>query len=494
MKKSLTVNSAWLMFIMLFFLTIITMLFVVEFRFLKGIMNDYEETIRQVAVNKTSFFLNNLRGVTEGAARKLNGRPDRNAALKELPLFDHRITGAYILDATGRVVARTGIPPGDLPLEKFRSQPPRQGSRVLGVHAGDGAQTVVTVVTPLGKEWLALDFSIMDFQQELSQEFLGNTCKVAVFAGGKNPVVWPFERELLDQFSGREEKFYAGQLTYDVSSVTVGDPPWQLYFFLRENNFDTYRIITIMLLLFALYCCLYQFLVELWGVNSARTYFENIDFNIFNHVHEGVIISNNAGRVLFANQAAHEIFSAKGPLKGAKLREILGHIGDAPGEKNRYGTLTLKTADRLLEAIHSPIVKKGKVLGALTVIGAGGREEETCGRVLSRLMEVLPQGAVYVDRNHRVVQANLMARCYLGNLETGISIDAVDPELAGFIYRNMGSRSVKRVHLNSRQLDGEVIFVYDEEGIYAGTLVLLEASGQEVYPASTPEQAGAKTG
>ncbi len=492
MKKPLTVNSAWLMFIMLFFLSIITMLFVVEFRFLKGIMNDYEETIRQVAINKTSFFLNNLQGIAEGAAQKVDGHSDRNAALKELPLFDHRITGAYILDASGRVKNRTGSLTGDLPLHKSRL--PRQGSLILGVHTGNNGQMVVTVVTPLEKDWLALDFSIMEFQQELTQEFLDNTCKVAVFAGKETPVVWPFERELLDQFSGREEKFYAGQLTYDVSSVTVGDPPWQLYFFLRENNFDAYRIITIMLLLFALYCCLYQFLVELWGVNSARTYFENIDFNIFNHVHEGVIISNNAGRILFANQAAHDIFSARGPLKGAKLREILGHIGDTPGEKNRYGTLTLKTADRLLEAIHSPIVKKGKVLGAVTVIGTGGREEETCGRVLCRLMEALPQGAIYVDRNHRVIQANLMARCYLGSMETGISIDAVDPELAGFIYRNMGSRSVKRVHLNSRNLNGEVIFVYDDEGIYAGTLVLLEAPGQEVYPASTPEQAGAKTG
>ncbi|MGB9804828.1 PAS domain-containing protein [Desulfofundulus sp.] len=492
MKKSLTVNSAWLMLIMLFFLTAITMLFIVEFRFLKGIMNDYEETIRQVAVNKTNFFLNDLRGVTEGAARKLNSQPDRNAALKELPLFDHRISGACILDATGRVVARTGISPGDLPLEKFRSQPPRQGSRILGVHAGDGAQTVVTVVTPLGKEWLALDFSIEDFQQELTQEFLGKTCKVAVFAGGNTPVVWPFERELLDHFSGREEKFYASQQIYDVSTLATGDPPWQLYFFMRENNFDTYRIITIMLLLFALYCCLYQFLVELWGVNSARTYFENIDFNIFNHVHEGVIISNNAGRVLFANQAAHEIFSAKGPLKGAKFKDILGHIGDVQDARDRYGTLILKTADRLLEAIHSPIVKKGKVLGALTVIGTGGREEQTYSRVLSRLMEVLPQGAVYVDHNHRVVHANLMARCYLGSLETGLSIDAVDPELAGFIYRNMGSRSVKSVHLHSRNLDGKVIFIYDDEGVYTGTLVLLEAPEKGGNTVPIPEGAGAR--
>ncbi|HHW42742.1 MAG TPA: PAS domain-containing protein [Desulfotomaculum sp.] len=473
MKKSITANSAWLMFIMLFFLSIITMLFIVEFRFLKDIMNDYEETIRQVAVNKTGLFLNDLQGVGEGAARKLAGRSDREAALQELPLYDHRITGAYILDAAGRVAARTDTPPADL----LQRLPSPRGSRVLGVHAASDGRMVVTVIVPLGEEWLAVDFGLADFQQELAQEFLGDTCKVAVFDPRKTAVVWPFNRESLDSFSGREERFFSGERQYDVSTTTVGDPPWQIYFFLRSNNFDTYRIITIMLLLFALYCCLYQFLVELWGVNSARTYFENIDFTIFNHVHDGVIISNTAGRIIFANRAAHDIFSARGPLKDARLKEILGHIGDGLNQLNHYGTLTLKTADRLLQAVHSPIVKKGKVLGALTVIGTGGREEETGGLVLSRLMEALSQGVVYVDRNHRVVNANLMARCYLGNLEPGMSMDAVDPELAGFIYRNMGARSVKRVHLNSRHLDGEVIFIYDHEGVHAGTLVLLDAPG-----------------
>ncbi|CEP68527.1 PAS domain [Moorella glycerini] len=488
MKKNLTANSAGLMFIVIFFLSTITMLFIIEFRFLKDIITDYEESIRQVAVNKTNLFLNDLLAVTEGAARKLAGQNKKEDGLKELAFFDHRITGAYILEAGGRVVGQTAdTPPGDLPLDREWEKMPHQGSQVLGVHANNGVQMVVTVITPLGKEWLAIDYSIADFQQELSQEFLGNTCKVAVFDNHNYPVMWPFEREALEQFTGREEIFFTNHLQYDVSSQEVGQPPWKLYFFLRANYFDTYRIITIMFLLFALYCSLYQFLVELWGVNSANSYFENIDFTIFNYVNEGVIISNNAGRVIFANKAAHDIFTAKGPLKGVKLQEILGHIGDVPGKQNKYGTLTLKTADRLLQAIHSPIIKKSKVLGALTVIGVNTREEETCSRVLSRLMEALSQGVVYVDRNHKVVQANLMARCYLGSLDTGMSIDAVDPELAGFIYRNMGSRSIQRVQLASRNLTCEVIFVYDEEGVYAGTLVLI--NGPE---GTGPKQDGAQ--
>lgn len=476
MKKSLKVNNAWLMFFAIFFLSAITIIFIAEFRFFKEIVTGYEESIRQVAANKTSFFLDDLRAVTERAAGKLQGQgQNRDAALKEVLTLDHRITGAYILDSRGRVM----VQPADAhPVEYLfpdwaREEMPLRETRVLGVHANNNAQTVVTVVTPLKNESLAVDYSITDFQQELTQEFLGNTCKVAVFDSQNYPVVWPFERKDLDKFTGREVKFFTSGFQYNVSSVKVGHTPWKLYFFLQENNFDTYRIITVMFLLFALYCCLYQLLVELWRVNSADSYFENIDFNILNYVNEGVIISNNAGRVIFANKPAHEIFPLKkGPLKGAKLEEILGHIGDARNEQDKYGTLTLKTADRLLQVIHSPIIKKGKVLGALTVVGVSSKVEEVCSMALSRLMEALPQGALYLDRNHKVVHASLMARYYLGILDLGVSIDAVDPELASFIYRNIGSRSVKAVRLSSRNLFCEIIFINDGD-IHAGTLVLI---------------------
>jgi len=477
MKKNLTTNNAWIMFIALFVLSIITILFITEFRYLKDIMIDYEGTIRQVAVNKTNLFLGDLQTSAESASRKLSAQnKNKDAALKEVFSIDHRITGAAILDTGGQVVSQATDGYSDYPplSGKAWEEKPKQGTSILGNHQGNGTQLVVTVVTPFGKEWLALDYSITDFQQQLTQEFIGNTYRVAVFDNHNHAVVWPFEHTLLNKFTGQEEKFFANQLQYNVSSLDVRETPWKLYFFMRDNNFDTYRIITIMFLLFALYCCLYQFIVELWGVNSANSYFENIDFTIFNYINEGVIISNNAGRVIFANKSAHEIFATKrGPLKGLKIKDFLGHIGDTRDEQNKYGTLTLKTADHLLQAIHSPIIKKGKVLGALTVVGENSNEEGTCGHALSRLMEVLPQGVVFVDRNHKVLQANLMARYYLGSLDTGMSIDAVDPELAGFIYRNMGSRSFKRVQLTSLNLIGEVVFVYDDDGVYAGTLVML---------------------
>ncbi|MEW6275850.1 MAG: PAS domain-containing protein [Bacillota bacterium] len=478
MKKSLEINSALFMFIALFFLSAMTLLFMLEFRFSRGIMTDYEESLRRAAVNKTNLFFNNLRAGAEGAARELSRRPeDRDAVLAKMFTFDSRITGAYILDSGGKILS--GVPDRRLEItEKWFLL--RRETSVLGVPGNGAGQMAVAVVTPLREEeWLALGYNITGFQQEILQEFPGDTCKVALFDQNNYPVIWPFSPEKLDQFTGREEKFHLDGMRYDVSAVKVGQPPWDLYFFLRENNFDTYRMITIMFLLFALYCCLYQFLVELWRVNSARSYFENIDFTIFDYLHEGVIISNNAGRIVFANQAAHEIFSERrAVLEGLPLKEILGYIENSGDEKSRYGTVTLKMSDRLLEAVHSPIVKKGKVLGALTVVGADGKEGKTCRSVLSKLIDALPLGVVHLDRNHKVVQANLMARWYLGSLETGMSIDEVDPELAGFIYRSMGSGSLKPVQLTSRDLPGEVVGVYTEDGTYAGALVLINGAPQ----------------
>ncbi len=496
MKKSSKANNAWLMFTMLLFLSIITVLFIAGFRFLKVVMNDYEESIRQVAINKTNIFLNDLQEVTDGVAKKVLSQKDEgNGSLKELLSFDHRITGIYILNNNGRIIHQA--PEGYtnnymFPKESWKKLP-HAGTQILGVHSDNNAQAVITVVTPLKNEWLAVDYTISDFQQKLSYEFLSSTFQVAIFDNHNYPIVWPFDRNLLDQFTGREKVFSANHLQYNIKTQQLDRLPWRLYFFQKDNNFDTFRVITIMFLLFALYWCLYQLLVELWRMNSARIYFENIDFTIFNHVNEGVIVSNNAGRVLFANRAAHEIFDSgpkRGSLKGTKLEELLGHIGDDQ-RQNKYGTMTLKTADRLWQVVHSPITRKSKVLGALTVIRTNSKEEENRGHALSQLINASPQGVVYVDKNHRVVQANLVANFLLGSLSPGMSIDAVDPELAGFIYQNIGSRSIKRVKLSSLNVTAEVSFIYDNDGVYAGTVVMLNGSAEfsdQAYLLDTPAE------
>jgi PAS domain-containing protein len=350
------------------------------------------------------------------------------------------------------------------------------GERVTisGVHNDPFSHLrIVSAVVVAKDATLVIDFRIEQYQKEIMQEFINENYKIAVFDGSDYPVYWPFDKEKLDGFKKGQSRFYDQRENYNVVVSSAGQTPWQLYFFFKENNFETFRTITILFLVFALYCCFYQLLVELLGVNSAKTYFENIDFAIFNQINEGVILTNNAGRVVFANNAAHEIFSdRKSSLLNIQLKEILGNIEDTPdgGEKPR--TLTVKMSDKFLETIHSPIVKKGKKLGSLTVIRLNVKEERTFRIALNKLMEIIPEGAVFVDKNHEVAAANLMAKCYLGNLDRGAGIDVVDPVLADFIYENIGSGPVKRMEISDGLLC-EIAPVYDDDGVYAGTLVLL---------------------
>lgn len=133
--------------------------------------------------------------------------------------------------------------------------------------------------------------------------------------------------------------------------------------------------------------------------------------------------------------------------------------------------------DKFLEAIHSPIIKKGKKLGSLTVIRVNAKEEKTIRAVLNKFIEIVPEGLIYADKNHEISMANLMARCYLGSLNKGDSIDVVDPDLAEAIYENIGAVSVKIIELQSYGLMCEIAPVYDDDGLYAGTLVVLFPSG-----------------
>jgi PAS domain-containing protein len=470
MARSAATRNAVFLFIAVFFLSAITVLFTMEFRFLKKIMTNYEESIRQIAINQTNYFLRDLEAVTERAARELARQDEKSAALDRLTMLDPRITGAWIIDDSGAVISGTSRET----LKPEKKWVPR-GTKtlILGVDKDQTGQMTVAAATPFRNNWLVLAYRAAGFQEEMTFNFLNTACKVAVFGPNNYPVVWPFEKEALSHFSHHEGRLLVDGVWHEVSSAKVGEPPWSLFFFFPENNLNIYRTLTIMFLLLALYCCLYQFLVELWRVNSALSYFENVDFAIFNYLNEGVIITNNAGRIVFANKAAHEIFSEKKKsLKGTPLKDILGHIGNAQSGAKTYGTLTFQISDRRFEAIHAPLVKKGKVLGAITVIGSGA-QEKTCFNVLSRLIETLPMAVIYIDRHHKVAQANLLARCYWGTLEPGLSIDGVDPELAGFIYRNIGSRTIKPVKLTSSNTTAEVVYVYDEEGNYSGALVLV---------------------
>lgn len=482
MKFFPELKSTVSMFIVVFFLSIIILLGVIEFGFLKNILVNYEDSIKQVAINKTSLLLNDIKSASENSAKWLESPDtDLNEAAKKISAYDHRITGVYILKPEGTPVKWTADGKEGSLRQIMAEVAAREKSdrkvTVSGVHVDPELQiNIVSAVIPLpGNDgYLAIDFRVDQYQREMMHEFNNRNYKIAVFDSENKPVFWPFEIERLVEFDKGHGRFYENSRLYNVIHSELGEQPWRMFFFFKENNFETFRTIAILFLVFALYCCLYQLLVELWGVNSVRTYFENIDFAIFNQINEGVIITNNSGKIIFANSTAHEIFSErKRSLMGVKLKEILGHVEGASEEKEKSQLFTLKMSDRLLEGIHSPIIKKGKKLGSLTVIRADVKEEKMFRSVLSRFIEIIPEGVLYVDKNHEVGLANLMARCYLGNLDKGTSIDVVDHGLAQLIYECIGSGSLKRMELGSYGLVCEISPVYDDDGIYAGTLVVL---------------------
>ncbi|HBV98362.1 MAG: histidine kinase [Peptococcaceae bacterium BICA1-7] len=468
-------------FIGVFFLSIIIVLGIVEFGFLKNILVNYEDNIKQVAINKTTLLLNDIKSISEKSVKSLEPQDHKfEASVKAISDYDHRITNVYLLDADGTTVKSLNERRENPHIRQIVIKSVRENSRevtISQVHIDPVLQTnIVSAVIPLTNNtvWLGIDFSVDQYQREMIHEFANRDYKIAVLDAEDNPVVWPFDSDQLNRFARDHKEFYSESQQYNVIHSDIGEPAWRMYFFFKENNFEQFRTITILFLVFALYCCLYQLLVELWGVNSVKTYFENIDFAILNQVNEGVIITNNSGRIVFANNTANEIFAQrKSTLVNIRLKEILGHLEDIHDEKEKAIMFTLKMPDKFLEAIHSPIIKKGKRLGSLTVIRVDIKEEKNFRIVLNKLVDIIPEGVVYVDKNHEISAANLMAKCYLGNLEKGTSIDVVDPRLAEFIYENIGSGTVKRLGLTLYGLSCEISPVYDDDGVYAGTLVVL---------------------
>lgn len=489
MKVLLEAKNILSMVVIVFLLSIITLFGIMQFRFFTGILDSYENDMQQVVVNKTTFFLNDLTAISENAAKRIvSQEQETRSILKLISTYDYRIVNVYLLDAKGNLHDALVNKPEDSENISWLGRPTQLS--VSPVHVDQATHlNIVSFGRPLhykdgSQGWLVLDFSIDQFQKEIMQEFAGENFKVALFDNQGHPIIWPFDQTKLADFRSQPTKFYDHQSQFDVRKNEVGTAKWQLYFFLKETHFETFRAIAVIILVFVLYICLYQLLVEFWGVNSAKTYFENIDFAIFNQINEGVILSNNAGRIIFANKAAQEIFvERKNSLRNVKLKEILGHIDENQHLIDKSKTFTLKVSDRLLEAIHSPIIKQRKKLGSLTVIRPNVKEEKTYRNVLSRLVETIPEGVVYVDKNFEVVAANLMAKLYLGNIETGTNIYSVDPGLAAEINNHIGSRSVIRTGLSNYDLPCEIAPVYDDDGVYAGTLVVLLTALHDNNPA-----------
>ncbi len=480
MKQSPPFKSIFPTFVTIFFISIFILFGIMEFRHTKNIISRYETGIMQIAVNKTNTFHEDLKTVTINIAKRVENKQSNQQLLNQFIFFDSRITNLYIVKADGTIQNTTSQYGQDQFIIELAKQTERLKSYevlVSGLHLDPSSRhEVITMIVPIKNKrtLLAVNFRLDQFQNEIIQDFMNQNYRVAVFDSSGNPVIWPFEKVKANVFDPQQETFYYDNKRYTIVASDAGDSLWRLYFFFETNNFELYRAITVLLLVFALYICLYELLVEFWGVNTAKTYFENIDFAIFNQIHEGVIIANNSGRIIFANEAAHHMFAdRKNTLRNIKLKELFGNTDDFQRENEGSTTLTLKFRDKLLKAIHSPIIKNNKILGSLTVIRTDVKEDNIYHQILDKLIDALPQGIIFVNKDHEISLANLMAKCYLKNLIPGTSIEVIDRKLAAFIYNNIDSRATKRLEL-SGGLTCEVTPVYDDDGIYTGTLVVIQ--------------------
>ncbi|MEW6171576.1 MAG: hypothetical protein AB1510_00700 [Bacillota bacterium] len=476
MPKFRRAKSILALFIVIFFLSLVTGFFIAEFRLAKMVISEYKNSLQQAALHKIQLFVSDVTAFTEHAARKLarNSGPTGNL-LKDIAHQDPRVAEAYLVGTDGYVIdsasGRKGYPyqlsqafEKALAGETFITGG-ETGRISIGAPVYDAAKQLRSV--------LIVDLTVNPFLQELTQEFLNENYKIAVLDSGNRPVVWPFDPEKLGGFTTYRDKLYdRNYLQYNVSTAGIDHTSWQIYFFLKDNNFDTYRVITIMFLLFVLYFCAYEFLVEFWKTSSINSYFEDVNFTIFNHLKEGVIICNKFNKIVFANEAVHGFFAGRtANLRGAALQDILGPASVvASGESKKT---ILKNSDQTLEIAYAPIFKAGKILGSLAVIGLGSDQEKVCVHVLAKLVEINADGLVFVDKNHQITLSNMMAGYYLGPLEKGRHISEVDPRLATAIYNNIGSRSLGRVELGLSGVTPEIAAVYDDHGLYAGTLVFL---------------------
>jgi sensor histidine kinase regulating citrate/malate metabolism len=470
-------------YVVIILLILITVFSIVEFRLVTKVMTEYNHSLQQAALSKAQIFTHDITSFAEGAARKLErGNHTTDEALQEIVGRDLRITAVYLVGTDGHVIDST-TGGANSPVQH---SPAFKRALVGETLVTGGENAKIRVGTPVRKtatqlqSVLLIDFKAGEFFWELTQLFAGENYKVALLDGGHHPVVWPFDPEKSKGFSAWQDKFHDHNLRYRVNTAGIKHSSWQICFFQKDNPFETYRVIIIMGLLFVLCFCiyeftLYKFMVDLWHTSSINAYFEDINFAVFNHLKEGIVICNQAGKIVFANEAAHRFFAnQKRTLKGIDFQEIFGPVPDTVHGENRK--TIFKSSGQLLEIARAPIFKEGKLLGSLAVITLDHDQEKISGNILAKLVGVDRDGLVVVDKNHEIILANVMANYYLGSLEKGRHISEVDSRLATAIADNTGSRSLNQVALDLNKVTCEIAAVYDDNGRYVATLVFLRST------------------
>lgn len=481
MKNSPLIRTFFPSFFTVFLISIFIVFAIMEFSHTANIISQYEDGIQQIALSNTNQLLDEIKNNSVESAKKFDLEYQSSGQLnihqlistfKKHPL----VKNIYILNNKGSILASSNPNPNDNFWVRDAAKLKNYAVLLSPVHTDSkNKNKIVTSFVALQSiEYgiFAIDYSLNEFQDEMLQKLVSKNYTVAVLDQEGNEVVWPFEKKQPIEIIKHQKTFIYDNKKYNVMSSETDKNSWIVYFFFQENNIEIFRAVTILLLVFALYVCLYELLVEYWGVNTAKTYFENIDFAIFNQINEGVIIANNSGRILFANETAHNMFvDRKNILRNVRLNEILGNI-DLQSITSRPLSFSLKLSDKLLKAIHSPIIKNNKILGSLTVIRNKEDGDNFIAYVMDKVFESIPQGIIFINKQHEIAHANIIAKCFFGNLIKGTSIEMVNRELADFIYKNIDSPSMNRVIL-STGIACEITPVHDEDGIYVGTVIYI---------------------
>jgi len=459
----------------IFFVLLIILFFVLEFRFLKKIMVEYEDNIQRIVLSETYSFMHELEFYTDTTAKRLSGEDslrDRKL-LGEIAAENPRVIDALYLNEHGYVRHSLRGPESYLyPVSGFKQAAP--GSPFLFCIVERGRVDELCVASAVDSQsgadgYLLVTYRINDLQQKFILKYATQKLKIALVDNAGNPLVWPFAEDMITILAPDRDSFTADNVRYSIQQAELDKSNINVLFFHQDTHFDTYRIIAIMFLLFALYFLIYHFIVEFFKINNVNSYFENIDFNIFNHLQEGIIIANNAGRLVFANSEAYKIFAGKRIETGKTvLSELIGPL------EGQNGRLTLKKSDDLLEIILSPIIKNGRQLGSLAVIGPDSEREKLCHNAMGRVFEHLVDGLVFVDRECKIVASNMMARYYLGNLQDGMNLGEINTELMALVEKHIGSSKPIREKLAWSDAPCELLPVFDGNGLYAGTIIFIK--------------------
>ena len=105
-------KNIFVMFVLIFFISIFILFGIMEFRHTKNILDEYQGSLQKVAINKTNLFLEELKAVSSNGARKIEEGSDRQT-LEAISSYDDRIVNVYLANQDGILDSASGIKEND---------------------------------------------------------------------------------------------------------------------------------------------------------------------------------------------------------------------------------------------------------------------------------------------------------------------------------------------------------------------------------------------